>query len=191
MPRLPGPLVDTLLKLIHTYHKHTFTHSHTHMYTKFLGINPEQNNTVETHVWRAVLKVCCGCIGVYPSKSRYHLQRDRISRTNLLWKSKRSFEKVYYKVWLTLLQSAAALFITKCDRGVLQSATAILLKSVIEVITKCDRYYKVWLRLLQSRADVISSYRSVRQSVVVYPRLKPYWFEMRIFSVESGMGQTS
>ena len=32
-----------------------------------------------------------------------------------------------------------ALFITKCDKVVLQSATAILLQS----ITKCDRYYKV------------------------------------------------
>ena len=36
-----------------------------------------------------------------------------------------------------------SLFITKCDRGVLQSASAILLQNVIEVITKCDRYYKV------------------------------------------------
>ena len=61
-----------------------------------------------------------------------------VTTTNLLWKLKRSFEKVYYKVWLTLLQSATALFITKCDRGVLQSATAILLQSVIEVTTKCD-----------------------------------------------------
>ena len=77
-----------------------------------------------------------------------------VTTTNLLWKSKRSFEKVYYKVWLTLLQSATALFITKCDGGVLQSATAILLQSVIEVITKCDRYYKVWLRLLQSAAGI-------------------------------------
>ena len=50
----------------------------------------------------------------------------------------------YYKV------RHAALFIPKCDEGVLQSATAILLQSVFEVITQYDRYYKVWLRLLQS-----------------------------------------
>ena len=36
------------------------------------------------------------------------------------------------------------LFITKCDRVVLQSATAILLQSATSVITKCGRYYKVW-----------------------------------------------
>ena len=57
-------------------------------------------------------------------------------------------------MWLTLLQSATALLITKCDRGVLQSATAILLQSVIEVITKCDRYYKMWLRLLQGATGI-------------------------------------
>ena len=50
--------------------------------------------------------------------------------------------------WESLLQSVIDV-ITKCDRGVLQSATAILLQSVIEVITKCARYYKV-RRLLQS-----------------------------------------
>ena len=36
----------------------------------------------------------------------------------------------------SLLQSATAFFITKCDGLLLQSATS--------VITKCDRYYKVW-----------------------------------------------
>ena len=68
-------------------------------------------------------------------------------------------------MWLTLLQSATALFITKCDGGVLQSATAILLQSVIEVITKCDRYYKVWLRLLQSATGITKcdDYYKVRQ----------------------------
>ena len=40
-----------------------------------------------------------------------------------------------------VLQSATPLFITKCDKVVLQSATAILLQSVTSVITKCDRYY--------------------------------------------------
>ena len=76
-----------------------------------------------------------------------------------------SFEEVYYKVWLTSLQSATALFITKCDGGVLQSATAILFQSVIEVITKCDRYYKVWLRLLQGATGVTKcdDYYKVRQ----------------------------
>ena len=62
---------------------------------------------------------------------------------NLFWELKRSFEKVFYKVLLTLLQSATALFITKCDGGVLQSAAAILLQCVIEVITKRNNYYKV------------------------------------------------
>ena len=50
---------------------------------------------------------------------------------------------VYYKVRQGCVTKCDSYFITKCDRGVLQSATAILLQSVIEVITKCDRYYKV------------------------------------------------
>ena len=41
-----------------------------------------------------------------------------------------------------VLQSATALFITKCDKVVLQSATGII-QSATSVITKCDRYYKV------------------------------------------------
>ena len=49
----------------------------------------------------------------------------------------------------SLLQSATAFFVTKCDGLLLQSATAFLLLSVTSVITKCDRYYKV-RRLLQS-----------------------------------------
>ena len=44
----------------------------------------------------------------------------------------------------SLLQSATAFFITKCDGLLLQSATAFLLQSATSVITKCDRYYKVW-----------------------------------------------
>ena len=39
------------------------------MYTKYLGINIEQNNTVEAHIWKAVLKICCGWIGVYHSNN--------------------------------------------------------------------------------------------------------------------------
>ena len=48
-----------------------------------------------------------------------------------------------------LLQSATAIFITKCDGLLLQSATAFLLQSVTILlqsatgITKCDDYYKV------------------------------------------------
>ena len=43
-------------------------------------------------------------------------------------------------MWLTLLQSATALFITKCDSY---------------FIAKCDwGYYKVWLRLLQSATGI-------------------------------------
>ena len=52
--------------------------------------------------------------------------------------------QVYYKVWQVLLQSATAIFITKCDGLLLQSATAFLLQSATSIITKCDRYYKVW-----------------------------------------------
>ena len=40
-------------------------------------------------------------------------------------------------MWLALLQSATALFITKCDEGVLQSAT---------IITKCDSTHVPSLR---------------------------------------------
>ena len=43
----------------------------------------------------------------------------------------------------SLLQSATASFITKCDNLSLQSETVILLQSVTSVITECDRYYKV------------------------------------------------
>ena len=49
----------------------------------------------------------------------------------------------------SLLQSATAFFITKCDGLLLQSATAFLLQSVTILlesakgITKCDYYYKV------------------------------------------------
>ena len=111
-----------------------------------------------------------------------------VTTMNLLWKSKRSFEKVYYKVWLTLLQSATALFITKCDGGVLQSATAILLQSVIEVIKKCDRYYKVWLRLLQSatgitKCDEYYKVRRLLQSATVHgdpaAPTSYYWIKVR------------
>ena len=51
--------------------------------------------------------------------------------------------QVYYKVRQVLLQSATAIFITKCDGLLLQSATAFLLQSATSVITKCDGYYKV------------------------------------------------
>ena len=53
-----------------------------------------------------------------------------------------------------VLQSVTALFITKCDKVVLQSATAILLQSATSVITKCDRYYKVRQVLLQSATGI-------------------------------------
>ena len=108
-----------------------------------------------------------------------------VTTTNLLWKSKRSFEKVYYKVWLTLLQSATALFITKCDGGVLQSATAILLQSVIEVITKCDRYYKVWLRLLQSATGITKcdGYYKVRQYIRCLALCRLIVWNMGVFDV--------
>ena len=53
-----------------------------------------------------------------------------------------------------VLQSATALFITKCDKVVIQSATAILLQSATSVITKCDRYYKVRQVLLQSATGI-------------------------------------
>ena len=47
---------------------------------------------------------------------------------------------------MELLQIATAQFITKCDRLLLQIATAFLLQSATRFITNCDRYYKVrWL----------------------------------------------
>ena len=67
-----------------------------------------------------------------------------VTTTNLLWKSKRSFEKVYYKVWLTLLQSAT---------GVCHKVRQLF-------------YYKVWLRLLQSATGITKcdwGYYKVRQ----------------------------
>ena len=57
---------------------------------------------------------------------------------------------------MELLQIATAQFITKCDRLLLQIATAFLLQSATRFITNCDRYYKVrWIyyksrQLLQS-----------------------------------------
>ena len=39
--------------------------------------------------------------------------------------------------------------IPKCDKVVLQSATAILLQSATSVITKCDRHYKVRYKVRQ------------------------------------------
>ena len=47
---------------------------------------------------------------------------------------------------MELLQIATAQFITKCDRLLLQIATAFLLQSATRFITNCDRYYKVrWI----------------------------------------------
>ena len=41
---------------------------------------------------------------------------------------------------------ATAYCITKCDRLLLQIATAFLLQSATQFITNCDRYYKVrWI----------------------------------------------
>ena len=47
---------------------------------------------------------------------------------------------------MELLQIATAYFITKCDRLLLQIATAFLLQSATQFTTNCDRYYKVrWI----------------------------------------------
>ena len=113
------------------------------------------NNTprLNTHkMGGCTVALCTASIVICGTWLATSSSKGGVMTKNLFWKSIRSFEKVYYKVWLTLLQSATALFITKCDEGVLQSATAILLQNVIQVITKCDRYYIVQ-RLLQ-RATV-------------------------------------
>ena len=44
---------------------------------------------------------------------------------------------------MELLQIASAYFITKCDRQLLEIATAVLLQSATRFIASCDRYYKV------------------------------------------------
>ena len=79
---------------------------------------------------------------------RFYAGKDVPPVTSALARFYHLFQ-VYYKVRQVLLQSATAIFVTKCDGLLLQSATAFLLLSVTSVITKCDRYYKV-RRLLQS-----------------------------------------
>ena len=67
--------------------------------------------------------------------------------------------QVYYKVRQVLLQSATAIFITKCDGLLLQSATAFLLQSATAIfITKCDGLLlqSATAFLLQSATSVIT-----------------------------------
>ena len=72
----------------------------------------------------------------------------------------------------SLLQSATAFFITKCDGLLLQSATAFLLQSATSVITKCGRYYKVWqfyykVRQVLQSATIITKCDSTKFFTVI------------------------
>ena len=48
-----------------------------------------------------------------------------------------------------LLQIATAHFIANCDKGLLQIATGTLLQIATSIIINCDRYYKLRQPLLQ------------------------------------------
>ena len=75
---------------------------------------------------------------------------------------------------MELLQIATACFITKCDRLLLQIATAFLLQSATQFITNCDRYYKVrWiyykLRQVLQSAMIITNCDSARKTQFKIP----------------------
>ena len=80
---------------------------------------------------------------------------------------------VYYKVRQGCVTKCDSYFITKCDWGYYKVRQ--VLQSVIEVITKCDRYYKVWLRLSQSATGITKcdDYYKVRQYREPMCRLSP------------------
>ena len=61
-----------------------------------------------------------------------------------------------------LLQIATAHFITNCNKGLLQFATGTLLQIATSFIANCDRYYKLRQPLLQiatgiTNCDVITN----------------------------------